>query len=190
MTLADNPYRLSVRPVQGRVQVWVDGEMVADTSSARLMYETYLAPQLYVPTEDLRTDLLRPSPYRTFCPFKGTASHWHLSLQGGTVENGAWSYEDPLSEAEEIGSLVAFSANADAEIRFEEAPPTSENELIGGSRLINWLMQQAWFCPTPAELTRQFAPPASGRGNSRLAPHGHSQDASSGTGRPAVCLVF
>jgi uncharacterized protein (DUF427 family) len=40
----------------------------------------------------------------TFCPFKGTASHWTV----GGVENAAWSYEDPKDEVAAIRGRLAF----------------------------------------------------------------------------------
>jgi uncharacterized protein (DUF427 family) len=47
---------------------------------------------------------VEPSEKTTFCPFKGTASHWTVA----GVENAAWSYEDPKQEVGAIRGLLAF----------------------------------------------------------------------------------
>ena len=40
------------------------------------------APRYYLPLTDLRTELLRPSPTVTQCPYKGTATYWSLEVDG------------------------------------------------------------------------------------------------------------
>src|SRR4051794_3907676 len=82
-----DPYhRVDVRRTSRPVRIEVDGEVVAETTRARLLYETQLPTRFYLPREDIRADL-RPSPRRTYCPFKGEASYW--SVLG--LENIAWS---------------------------------------------------------------------------------------------------
>ncbi len=153
----ETPYRLAVEPVDGRVRASIDGEVVADSTGVLVMHETYLAPQCYFPRADLIDDLLAPSPFRTFCPFKGTAHHWHLKLPGRTLESKAWSYEAPLQESSDVAGYIAFYPSEIEELWFEKPLLETPREQIGGNPLINWLMRQAWLCKTPAELTGQFA---------------------------------
>ena len=151
------PYRLSVEPVSGRVRARIDGQIVADSIDARVMHETYLPSRCYFPKTDLIADLLAPSPLRTFCPFKGTAHHWHLHLSGRTVENGAWSYENALPAASDVGGLVAFYPHLIEEYLTEQPLPEAESMQVAGGALIDWLLREAWLCQTPTELTEQFA---------------------------------
>ena len=91
--------RLSARPVR----IEVDGETLAETTRARLVFETGLPTRFYVPREDVRAEL-RPSERRTYCPYKGEASYW--SFDAG--EDLAWSYEQPLPDMLPLTGLVAF----------------------------------------------------------------------------------
>ncbi len=151
------PYQISIEPVASQVSVAIDGVVVADSTNAMVLHETNKPAYIYLPKTDLVGELLHPSPHKTFCPFKGTAHYWHLRLPGRTVENGAWSYERPLQEAQEIGGYVSFSPGPTVDV--SAVPPLAEDEieLIGGNALNDWLLQKAWLCATPAELTEQFA---------------------------------
>jgi uncharacterized protein (DUF427 family) len=104
--------RQSARPVR----IEVDGEVVAETTAARLLYETQLPMRFYLPREDVVAPL-RPSARRTYCPFKGEASYW--SLDG--IENVAWSYEQPLPGAAAVAGLVAFWDHL-VEVTFDGVP--------------------------------------------------------------------
>lgn len=153
----EGAYRIAVEPVAGRVSARIDGQIVADSTDVLVMHETYLPSQCYFPKADLTEGLLAPSPFRTFCPFKGTAHHWHLRLPGRSLENKAWSYETPLQEARAVGGHIAFYPDVVEDFSSDRALPEAKSEQIGGSPLINWLMQRAWLCATPADLTEQFA---------------------------------
>ncbi|MGH4013133.1 MAG: DUF427 domain-containing protein [Pseudonocardiaceae bacterium] len=85
-----------------------DGRVLADSIRPRLLFETHLPVRLYLPREDVRTDLLRPSNTVTACAYKGEASYWSLDLDGRMVEDIAWSYQQPLSDATEIVDLLCF----------------------------------------------------------------------------------
>ncbi len=156
-TKREASYRIAVDSVSGRVRVQINGQIVADSSNVLVMHETYLPSQYYFPKADLIDDLLVASSFRTFCPFKGTAHHWHLQLSNRIIENAAWSYEVPLREASSVGGHIAFYPNVVEELSSDQPLPVAEVEQIGNSPLIDWLMQQAWLCTTPAELTEQFA---------------------------------
>ena len=70
------------------MRIEVDGEIVAETTRARMLFETQLPTRFYVPLEDVRVEL-EPSARRTFCPFKGEASYW--SLDAGGVGARTWA---------------------------------------------------------------------------------------------------
>jgi uncharacterized protein (DUF427 family) len=118
-------HRVDVRRTSRPLRIEAGGELIADTTRARLLFETQLPLRFYLPREDVRADL-RPSERRTYCPFKGEASYW--SLDG--LENVAWSYEHPLPGAAGIEGLVAFwdhfvDVTFDGERRARPAGPIS-----------------------------------------------------------------
>ena len=51
---------------------------------------------------------LQPGSLRTVCAYKGAATHWTATLDDGVLADIAWSYPDPLEDAERVRSLVAF----------------------------------------------------------------------------------
>jgi Domain of unknown function (DUF427) len=62
------------------VRVELDGDVVAETTRARLLSETSLPLRFYLPLEDVRAEL-HPSSTRTYCPHKGEA--WTDSAASG-----------------------------------------------------------------------------------------------------------
>lgn len=97
--IAGPPHRLLFDDFPRRVRAMVGGETVLDSRRGRLLHETGLLPQLYVPEADMRADLLVPSEHTTHCPFKGDATYWSVHADGRVAENAVWSYEQPLGEA-------------------------------------------------------------------------------------------
>jgi uncharacterized protein (DUF427 family) len=96
-------HRVDVRRSARPVRIELDGAVVAETTGARLLFETSLPTRFYVPRQDVRVEL-RPSSRRTYCPYKGEASYW--SIDG--AEDVGWSYERPLPDVVAIAGLVAF----------------------------------------------------------------------------------
>ena len=93
-----------------RVQVKVNGEVIADTREAIQMEEAMegstAAPVVYyIPRKDVRMERLVRSSHGTHCPFKGDASYF--SVAGGP-ENAVWSYEAPYDEMLAIKERLAF----------------------------------------------------------------------------------
>jgi uncharacterized protein (DUF427 family) len=100
-------HRVDVRQSARPVRIEVDGELVAETTRARLLFETNLPTRFYLPREDVRVEL-HPSSTRTYCPYKGQASYWSLDAGGRRREDLVWGYEQPLPDAVAIAGLVAF----------------------------------------------------------------------------------
>ena len=100
-----DPYhRVDVRQSSRPVRIEIDGVLVAETTRARLLFETNLPLRFYLPREDVRADLRPGARDHTYCPYKGRASYWSLAGH----EDVAWSYEQPLDDAAAITGLVAF----------------------------------------------------------------------------------
>ena len=97
-------HRIDIVRSSRHVRVELDGETVAESDRARLLFEPPLPVRYYLPPDDVRSDLLRPSATRTFCAYKGQASYW--SAAG--ADDIAWTYPQPLREAAEVADHYAF----------------------------------------------------------------------------------
>ena len=95
--------RVDVRQTSRRVRIELDGQVLAETTAARMLFETGIHTRFYIPKEDVHGELV-PSDRRSYCPYKGEASYWSL----GGHQDIAWSYEDPLPDGPLIKGLVAF----------------------------------------------------------------------------------
>jgi uncharacterized protein (DUF427 family) len=106
---ARDPYsRIDVYRTSRRIRVSVGGETIADSVRARALFETGLPTRYYFPPEDVRLDFLEPSPKRTRCAYKGSASYWHVRAGGELHDDLAWAYPDPHHDAEPVRDLIAF----------------------------------------------------------------------------------
>ncbi|MGH3371126.1 MAG: DUF427 domain-containing protein [Nocardioidaceae bacterium] len=108
-------HRLLFDPFPRRVRALFAGETVLDTTRGMLVHESNLLPQLYVPREDVDTDLLQATDHTTHCPFKGDAAYWSLVAGDRTAENALWAYPEPLDAASWLrGYLAPYWAPMDA----------------------------------------------------------------------------
>ena len=74
-----------------------------------------------------------PSPTRSICAYKGNASYFTLELDGRTVTDIAWTYEQPLPDAAELTGYICFfdervDVILDGERRERPRTPWSEAE--------------------------------------------------------------
>ncbi|WP_016916505.1 DUF427 domain-containing protein [Vreelandella stevensii] len=96
--------RITLHPTNKRMQVQVDGILLADSSNTLELREHGYPPRYYFPRDDVRMDLLTTSETTTYCPFKGHAVYFSL----GERRDIAWSYEEPIEGGEAIAGRVAF----------------------------------------------------------------------------------
>lgn len=94
--------------VPRRVRGELAGRTVLDTRRARMLHESRLLPQWYVPLDDVDASLLTRTDHATHCPFKGDASYWTVRVGDRVEENGVWGYEDPKPAAAWLRGHVAF----------------------------------------------------------------------------------
>ena len=104
-----NPsYRIAFEASPRRVRVRFNGEWIADSTNAHLLFETRHLPVYYFPRRDVRMDLFRPTDHHTYCPYKGEASYWTIVVGDRRAENAVWGYPEPYEEVKEIGGFLAF----------------------------------------------------------------------------------
>src|SRR5580658_4638777 len=101
-------HTITITPSTIHVEILVNGLKVAESDRPVLLDETGMPTRYYLPSEDVRADLLRRTNFQTTCPFKGQASYWSLELDGETRDGIVWSYEAPLAGAEAITGLLCF----------------------------------------------------------------------------------
>jgi uncharacterized protein (DUF427 family) len=121
----DGPaHKLLMQEFPRRVRATFGGQTVFDTTRAMLLHETGLLPQVYVPIEDIRSDLLTPTEHHTYCPFKGTASYWTVTAaqqgqQSQVAENAIWYYPEPHEDSAWLRGYAGFYFSAMDEV-FDE----------------------------------------------------------------------
>ncbi len=62
----------------------------------------------YFPPDSLDMQYFGPSDHKTTCPWKGTASYYHVEVDGKVNENAAWYYAEPKDAAANIKGHIAF----------------------------------------------------------------------------------
>ena len=104
-----DPYhRVDVLHSSRHVRVELDGQLLAESTRSRLLFETGLPTRYYLPKLDVRMDLLEPTATTTRCPYKGVAVYWSLRLGDSTVEDIVWSYPLPIPECPKVENLLSF----------------------------------------------------------------------------------
>jgi uncharacterized protein (DUF427 family) len=106
----DYPRPPRLERVTEPLRVVVGHRTVAATLRGFRVLETAGAPVYYFPPEDVRLDLLRESPHRSVCEWKGTARYHSLRVGDREIANVAWSYPEPLPGFEAIRDHLAFYA--------------------------------------------------------------------------------
>jgi uncharacterized protein (DUF427 family) len=107
-----NPYhRVDCRPTRRRLTVSVGGVTLVDTDDTTIVFETSLAPRLYVAPKHVATNLLRPSQTSSYCNYKGDATYWSVDVDGTVVDDVAWTYDNPLPESLPIKGYFSFDAS-------------------------------------------------------------------------------
>ena len=81
-----------------------EGRLLAESSRSLLLFETLLPVRFYLPHDDVVVDL-QPTETVSYCAYKGRASYF--SVPDGHADV-AWTYYQPLREAEPVRDRVAF----------------------------------------------------------------------------------
>lgn len=101
-------HRVGIDRADKRLTACFNAAIIADTRNALIVRETGYPPVAYFPPADVREDLLTPTDHQTYCPFKGYASYWTVTVNGRRAENAVWSYRQPYDETRELKCYYAF----------------------------------------------------------------------------------
>ncbi|KUL33320.1 DUF427 domain-containing protein [Actinoplanes awajinensis] len=102
----DHP--ITITPTGKRVVVTVAGKVVADTQDALSLQESTYPAMQYVPLADVDRSLLTRTETRTYCPYKGDAGYYSVTVDGHTVVDAIWEYVAPYDAVAQIKDHVAF----------------------------------------------------------------------------------
>lgn len=117
-------HTVTITPVDAHVEVTLNGETVAKTDRPMRLEETGLPARYYIPREDVRMDLFKPTTFHTTCPFKGQASYWSADIGGTAYDGVVWAYEEPIPAAADIAGMLSFYPDR-AEIVVDGKPLTA-----------------------------------------------------------------
>ncbi len=117
-------HTITIVPADVHIEVKLDGQTLAESDRAVRLDETGLPARYYIPREDVRADLLRPTTHKTTCPYKGEASYWSVYLGDQVHDNIVWGYETPIPDAAGITGLLCFY-NDRVDIRIGSADEAS-----------------------------------------------------------------
>ena len=89
-------------------QVTFAGHEIARSARAIVVQEGEYLPRPYFPVEDVKAEFLTANDHTTYCPFKGEARYWNVSVGEDLLENGAWAYDVPYDECAKITGYICF----------------------------------------------------------------------------------
>lgn len=85
------------------IQAIYNGKVIARSDRTRVVEGNH-----YFPPEDLVREHFEASDTHTVCGWKGTASYYHVVVDGQRNADAAWYYPAPKQAAAEIKDHVAF----------------------------------------------------------------------------------
>jgi len=131
--------RVRVEQSTKRIRAYFGGELVADTTAARLVWEVPYYPAYYLPAADVRTEFLAPSGRTERSPSRGEARYSTLTVGDAVAKDAAWQY--PESPMAELRDLIRFEWDAldawfeeDEEVYVHPRDPYSRLDVLTSSR--------------------------------------------------------
>jgi uncharacterized protein (DUF427 family) len=122
-----------------RVRTYLGGELIADTTRPKLVWEIPYYPAYYFPREDVRTELLTPNGRTQHSTSRGEARHFTVKGGNQEAEDAAWHY--PESPVEALRGLIRFDWDAmdgwfeeDEEVFVHPHDPYSRIDILHSSR--------------------------------------------------------
>lgn len=93
-----------------RIEVALNGVVIAATSRAWRVLETSHPPVYYIPPDDLKQDCLVEAQRTSFCEWKGSARYVDLRVGDRVARAAGWYYPAPSPGFEPIRNHVSFYA--------------------------------------------------------------------------------
>jgi uncharacterized protein (DUF427 family) len=105
-----NPYvRVDALRSTRSVRIELDGEILGESASPVMVFETGLPTRYYLNRTELNFDNLVPTETVTSCPYKGeTSGYWTVRIGDTIHPDLAWSYDFPTRQLLPIAGSIAF----------------------------------------------------------------------------------
>ena len=98
--------RVTVEPAP-HIKVALGDKLVAETTHGYVIHEQGLPDRYYVPTADVKATV-SPGTGAGTCPWKGEWKHLDVTVDGGKIANGAWTYFETKPVTTPTQDMVAF----------------------------------------------------------------------------------
>ncbi len=108
MSIATESFR--IEPVARRIRAVLNGQVVLDTTDARLLFEPRRIPSYLFPQTALDPQRLVPSKTQTTDRLKGPVRHWSVQVDDRIAADAVAAYPD--AEPPELDGLVSVKWNA------------------------------------------------------------------------------
>lgn len=82
--------------------IW-NGQVIAESDATKVVEGNH-----YFPADSVKKEYLRDSELHSVCPWKGTASYYHVDVDGKINADAAWFYPETSVAAKKIEGYVAF----------------------------------------------------------------------------------
>lgn len=82
--------------------IW-NGQIIAESDNTVVVEGNH-----YFPLGTFKKEFFKESTKQTGCPWKGTASYYHIEVDGNINNDAAWYCPEPKEAAKEIKDHIAF----------------------------------------------------------------------------------
>jgi uncharacterized protein (DUF427 family) len=106
----DYPRPPRLEQTEKHIQIYFNGQLIADSTRAWRVLETSHPPVYYIPRADIIASALQPAAGGSWCEWKGRAVYFDVVAGGKEAHKAAWSYPEPTDAFEPIADHVAFYA--------------------------------------------------------------------------------
>lgn len=128
----DYPRPPRAEPVKEPLRIVFAGTVIARTSAAVRVLETFHPPVYYLPRDAFTCDILR-SDRQSFCEWKGVAAYLGFRVAGREAADCAWTYPKPTAAFAAIRDHIAvYAAAMEACYVGEERVSSQPGDFYGG----------------------------------------------------------
>jgi uncharacterized protein (DUF427 family) len=107
--IPDESHPITIDAEGDRVVARIGDTLIADTRAALTLREASYPAVQYIPLDDVVPGVLHDSVSQTYCPYKGDASYYDVSLPDGSeLKDAVWTYSSPYPAVQAIAGHVAF----------------------------------------------------------------------------------
>ncbi|KAF2251005.1 DUF427-domain-containing protein [Trematosphaeria pertusa] len=104
-----DPYkRIDILNSTRPVKVALDGVTLAESPNPLFLLETSLRTRYYLPPTSVKWEYLSKSDSETYCPYKGRANYYNVTINGKEHKDLVWYYRYPTAESAPVAGHLCF----------------------------------------------------------------------------------